>query len=172
MNPTRLIPFLLIAFACSCAVHNARAQNAGGSGQFVEEAAQKRRLLEAADFDGDGKVSDYEMETYLRWQAMNPGAKMTAKERKILAKRIEAEKKAEIKKYDYKGLGYLDEEENRLRIADQEKKRQQQKKSKESIELSKPIISYLDTPAGNTSTSGNSGNSGNKSTTSNSGGSK
>jgi EF hand len=137
----RLIPLLLVALGCTAVVQRANAQ--GGSGQFVEEAAQKRRALEAADLDGDGKVSDYEAETFLRWQAMNPGVKLTKKERKALAKRAEEERKAEIKKYDLNGDGKLDDYENKLRIADQEKKRKEQKKSKESQELSKPMISYL-----------------------------
>ena len=64
-------------------------------------------------------------------------------ERKALAKRLEEERKAEIRKYDLNGDGKLDEHENKLRIEDQERKRKAQKKSKESQELSKPMIEYL-----------------------------
>ena len=96
-----------------------------------------------ADLDGDGKVSEAEAETYMRWQAMNPGAKMTKKERKTLAKKAEEERKAEIKQYDLNGDGKLDAYENKLRLEDQERKRKAQKKSKESQELSKPMIEYL-----------------------------
>ena len=131
MRISRLIPFLLLA--CFCTLEAPRVHAQGGSGQFVEEAAQKRRELDAADFDGDGKVSEYEKETYIRWQLMNPGVKMTDKEKKALAKRMEEERKAEIKKYDLNGDGKLDEYENRLRIADQEKKRQAQKKSQSQM---------------------------------------
>jgi EF hand len=141
MRISRLIPLVFVAFGVTLVVQRANAQ--GGSGQFVDEAAQKRRQLEAMDLDGDGKVSDYEVETFIRWQAMNPGAKLTKKERKALAKKAEADRKAEIKKYDLNGDGKLDEYENKLRIADQEKKRSAQKKSKESEELAKPMISYL-----------------------------
>jgi hypothetical protein len=143
MRLSRLIPLLSVAFVGSLVAPRVSAQSAGGSGAFVEEAAQKRRELEVLDFDGDGKVSDYEVETFLRWQAMNPGSKLTKKERKALAKKAEEEKKAEIKKYDLNGDGKLDEYENKLRIADQERIRKSQKKSKESEELSKPMISYL-----------------------------
>ena len=48
----RLVPMLLVAIGCTAVVQRAHAQ--GGSGQFIEEAAQKRRALEAADLDGDG----------------------------------------------------------------------------------------------------------------------
>jgi len=44
---------------------------------------------------------------------------------------------------DLNGDGKLDEYENKLRIADQERIRKSQKKSKESEELAKPMISYL-----------------------------
>jgi hypothetical protein len=141
MRISRLIPLVFVAFGATLVVQRANAQ--GGSGQFIEEAAQKRRQLEAMDLDGDGKVSDYEVETFIRWQAMNPGAKLTKKERKALAKKAEADRKAEIKKYDLNGDGKLDDYENKLRLADQEKKRSAQKKSKESEELAKPMISYL-----------------------------
>lgn len=141
MRISRLIPLLFVAFGATLVVQRANAQ--GGSGQFVDEAAQKRRQLEAMDLDGDGKVSDYEAETFIRWQAMNPGAKLTKKERKALAKKAEADRKAEIKKYDLNGDDKLDDYENKLRLADQEKKRNAQKKSKESEELAKPMISYL-----------------------------
>jgi hypothetical protein len=141
MRLSRLIPLLLVAFGCTLVAQRANAQ--GGSGQFIEEAAQKRRALDAMDLDGDGKVSDYEMETYMRWQAMNPGVKLTKKEKKMLAKKAEEDRKAEIKKYDLNGDGKLDEYENKLRLADQEKKRKEQKKSKESQELAKPMIEYL-----------------------------
>ncbi len=141
MRIFRLIPLLLVVLGCTAVAQRANAQ--GGSGQFIEEAAQKRRALEAADLDGDGKISDYEADAFFRWQAMNPGSKLTKKERKALAKIAEAERKAEIKKYDLNGDGKLDEYENKLRLADQEKKRKEQKKSKESLELSKPMISYL-----------------------------
>ena len=143
MRLSRLIPVLLVAFAGSLVAQHAIAQSAGGSGAFIDEAAQKRKQLDAMDLDGDGKVSDYEVETFVRWQAMNPGAKLTKKERKALAKKAEADRKAEIKKYDLNGDGKLDEYENKLRIADQERIRKSQKKSKESEELSKPMISYL-----------------------------
>jgi hypothetical protein len=143
MRSSTLIPLVLAAFACTLVAQHAQAQSVGGSGQFVDEAAQKRRLLEAADFDGDGKVSDAEADTYIRWAMMNPGIKMTSKERKALAKKAEEERKAEIKKYDLNGDGKLDEYENKLRLEDQERKRKAQKKSKESLELSKPIIEYL-----------------------------
>jgi len=143
MRVFRLVPLLVAAFGCALVVPRTHAQSVGGSGQFVDEAAQKRRQLEAADFNGDGKVSDDEVETYIRWAMMNPGAKMSSKERKAFAKRLEAERKAEIKKYDLNGDGKLDEYENKLRLEDQERKRKAQKKSKESQELSKPIIEYL-----------------------------
>lgn len=143
MRVFRLVPLLLAAFGCALVVPRAHAQSVGGSGQFVDEAAQKRRQLEAADFNGDGKVSDDEIETYMRWYAMNPGAKMSTKERKAMAKKLEEERKAEIRKYDLNGDGKLDEHENKLRLEDQERKRKAQKKSKESQELSKPIIEYL-----------------------------
>ncbi len=141
MRVFRLVPLLLVAFGCVLMAPRARAQ--GGTGQFIDEAAQKRRQLEAMDFNGDGKVSEDEAETYIRWYSMNPGSKMSPKERKALAKRLEEERKAEIRKYDLNGDGKLDEHENKLRIEDQERKRKAQKKSKETEELSKPIISYL-----------------------------
>ncbi len=141
MRVFRLIPLLVVAVGCAFVIPRAQAQ--GGSGQFVDEAAAKRRQLEAMDFNGDGKVSEDEAETYIRWYSMNPGAKMTSKERKAMAKKLEEERKAEIKKYDLNGDGKLDDYENKLRIEDQEKKRKAQKKSKESQELSKPIIEYL-----------------------------
>ena len=141
MKMPRWIPSILIFCGCLLAVDRARAQ--GGDGSAARAQQQKNEQFKAFDLNGDGIISDYEIATVLRWQLMNPEMKLTKKERKALAAQMAAERKAEIKKYDLNGDGKLDEYENKLRLADQEKKRKEQKKSKESQELSKPMIVYL-----------------------------
>ena len=141
MRMHRWILSILIFCGCLLAIDRARAQ--GGDGSAARAQQQKNEQFKAFDLNGDGIISDYEIATVLRWQLMNPEMKLTKKERKALAAQMEAERKAEIKKYDLNGDGKLDEYENKLRLADQEKKRKEQKKSKESQELSKPMIEYL-----------------------------
>ena len=139
---TRTLPLILLGIGLSVFCGKAPAQG-GVDGRGADEARNKQRAFEAFDLNGDGIISDYEVETVMRWRLMNPELKLTKKEKKALAKKAEAERKAEIKKYDLNGDGKLDEYENKLRLADQEKQRKTQKKSKESAELSKPMIEYL-----------------------------
>ncbi len=141
MKMPRWIPSILIFCGSLVVADGVRAQ--GGDGSAARAQQQKNEQLKAFDLNGDGIISDYEIETVLRWQLLNPEVKLSKKERKALAARMEEERKAEIKKYDLNGDGKLDEYENKLRLADQEKQRKAQKKSKESAELSKPMIEYL-----------------------------
>ena len=142
MRTLRFIPLILLALGLTVVCDKAHAQG-GVDGKGAEAARQKQRDYEAFDLNGDGIISDYEVETVLRWRLMNPELKLTKKEKKALAKKAEEERKAEIKKYDLNGDGKLDDHENKLRLADQEKQRKAQKKSKESQELTKPMIEYL-----------------------------
>lgn len=142
MKMHRWVPPILFVCGCLLAADCAQAQ-LGGDGTSAQAQQRKNEQLKAFDLNGDGIISDYEIETVIRWQLMNPEMKLTKKERKALAARMEEERKAEIRKYDLNGDGKLDEYENKLRLADQEKQRKAQKKSKESAELSKPMIEYL-----------------------------
>lgn len=141
MKMPRWIPSILIFCGSLLVAEGVRAQ--GGDGSAARAQQQKNEQLKAFDLNGDGVISDYEIETVLRWQLLNPEMKLSKKERKALAARMAEERKAEIKKYDLNGDGKLDEHENKLRLADQERQRKAQKKSKESAELSKPMIEYL-----------------------------
>ncbi|OAI43067.1 hypothetical protein AYO41_03005 [Verrucomicrobia bacterium SCGC AG-212-E04] len=142
MKMQRWIPPILFACAGLLAVDRVQAQ-VPGDGSAARAQQNKNEQFKAFDLNGDGVISDYEVETVLRWQLLNPELKLSKKERKALAATMEAQRKAEIKKYDLNGDGKLDEYENKLRLADQEKKRKEQKKSKETQELSKPMIEYL-----------------------------
>ncbi len=137
----RYLPFALFLGLAALAP-SARAQQ-GGDGSGAQGQVDQARRNSVFDLDGDGKITDDEVQRVLRWQLQNPDAKLTKKERKALEKRRQEERAAEIRKWDLNGDGKLDEFENRRRLEAQEKERRSQKKTKEQAELSKPMIGYL-----------------------------